>query len=585
MRMRALIPLLLSLTLGPAQPASAEIPPPPCSTCVDILVAMADSPDPVGPGTELRYTIDLSNAGPGIALGVTLTDQIPSNTTFVSFSYVSPSGGADALVTAPPAGGGGAVTVRIPTLTPNDVRVFVITVRVNGDLADGSTITNIVAATATAPAETTPQNNTATTTTVVDHRDPTLSLSISDSPDPVYAGLNGASRGGGFRYYITVTNESASSAARNVTLTDPVPANTTFWALVQNSGPAFEITGPPKKGTGIVTATIASLAPGASAAFSLLLEVDCGAQDGSVIVNTANVSWSASSGDAGSVDATATTAVETVANIGFTRGGAEGPIAAGRDLTYEFTIGNEGWSDSQNVIFRDDIPAHTSFVSFSQLSGPAATLTTPPEGGAGEVAATMPTLPCGKSADFRLVVRVDPDTAAGVVISNTATVTASTRDPNGGGYYRNSRTTETNVTAFTADLAVSVADAPDPVPPGSVVSYDIAVINNGPDQATNLWLYDVVPFNTSFVSFSQTGGPAFALTTPDLARGTVTAQGALGSGESASFRLVVRVDAGTAPGTVITDSAQVKSYDAYDPITSSNTASATTDVVAPPPGG
>jgi uncharacterized repeat protein (TIGR01451 family) len=467
----------------------------------------------------------------------------------------------------------------------NDHRLFVITVKINADAADGSTITNAATAAATAPAETAPQNNAATTMTVVDHRDPTLSLSISDSPDPVYAGLTGASRGGGFRYYVTVTNESASSAAQDVTLTDPVPANTTFWALIQNSGPAFEITAPPKKGTGTVRATIASLAPGASAAFSLLVDVDCDAQDGSAIVNTATVSWSASGGNVGSIDATATTSVETVANIGFTRAGAEGPIAVGRDLTYEFTIGNEGLSDSQNVIFRDDIPAHTSFVSFSQISGPAATLTMPPEGGAGEVAATMPTLPCGRSADFRLLVRVDPDTAAGVVISNTATVTASTRDPNGGGYYRNSATTETNVTAFTADLAVSVADAPDPVPPGSVVSYDIAVINRGPDEATNTWLWDSVPFKTSFVSFSQTGGPAFALTWPTSPYDVqgVSAQGVLASGESATFTLVVKIDPGTAAGTVITDSAQLKSYDAYDPGRADNIASATTEVTAASP--
>jgi uncharacterized repeat protein (TIGR01451 family) len=271
--------------------------------------------------------------------------------------------------------------------------------------------------------------------------------------------------------------------------------------------------------------------------------------------------------------------VATVANIGFTWINDEGPVAAGRDLTYEFTVGSEGPSDSQNVTFRDDIPAYTTFVSFSQLFGPAATLTTLPDGGTGTVTAVIPTLPCGKSAGFRLVVHVDPDTAAGTVISNTATVTASTRDPNGGGYYKNSVTRNTDVTAFTADLAVSVAVAPDPVQAGSVLSYDIAVMNSGPDQATDIWLWAGVPSHTTFVSFTQTGGPAFTLSSPAMANGV------LASGESATFTLVVRVDPDTAAGEVITNSAQVKSYDAYDPARADNIASATTDVTAAPPPG
>jgi uncharacterized repeat protein (TIGR01451 family) len=577
--------LLLSVSVGPAQPGNAEIPPaPPCSTCVDIAIAMSDSPDPVRAGSELTYTINLWNTGPGIALGVTLTDQLPAKTTFVSFKDASPSGGVDALVTAPPTGGRGVVTVTIPTLRPNsqgDLRLFVITVKADADAAGGSTITNTAAATATAPADAMPENNTATTTTLVDQPDSALSLSLADGPDPVYAGQNGMSRSGGLKYFITVTNESASSEAVNVTLSDQVPPNTTFSAWGQNSGPAFTLTSPPynSNSTGTVTARIDSLAAGTSASFLLIVNVDCSLRDGTVILDTANVSWGTSG--ASSTSATTTTLVATVANIGFTWSNADGPVAAGRDLTYEFTVGSEGPSDSQNVTFKDDIPAHATFVSFSQLFGPAATLTTPPDGGTGTVTAVIPTLPCGKSAGFRLVVNVDPDTTPGTVISNTATVTASTRDPNGGGPYANSVTRNTDVTAFTADLVLSVADAPDPVQAGSLLSYDIAAMNSGPDQATDIWLFAEVPFKTSFVSFAQTGGPAFTLSSSN----TAMANGALASGESATFTFVVRVDPGTAAGTVITDSVQVKSYDAYDPARANNSVIATTDVAAAAPPG
>ena len=50
----------------------------------DLAVTNTDSPDPVAVRANLTYTVTVFNSGPAPASGVTLTDQLPADTTFVS---------------------------------------------------------------------------------------------------------------------------------------------------------------------------------------------------------------------------------------------------------------------------------------------------------------------------------------------------------------------------------------------------------------------------------------------------------------------------------------------------------------------
>jgi uncharacterized repeat protein (TIGR01451 family) len=89
--------------------------------------------------------------------------------------------------------------------------------------------------------------------------------------------------GGTITYTITVTNLGPDAAA--VTLTDTLPANTTFVAL---SVPGHWTKTVPATGTtGTVTANVASLAPGAKAKFTLTVKVLVGTTG--TISNTASV--------------------------------------------------------------------------------------------------------------------------------------------------------------------------------------------------------------------------------------------------------------------------------------------------------
>src|SRR5205085_5787335 len=106
--------------------------------------------------------------------------------------------------------------------------------------------------------------------------------------------------------------------------------------------------------------------------------------------------------------------------------------------------------DAQNTITSDMVPAGTTFVSFTQNSGPA-------NGG---------TLPAGGTETFTLVVHANPNDANGSTITNTAFVSTTTADTNSA----NNMTSFNSVVATSADLAIAKS-GPATADAGSDVTY------------------------------------------------------------------------------------------------------------------
>jgi uncharacterized repeat protein (TIGR01451 family) len=84
-------------------------------------------------------------------------------------------------------------------------------------------------------------------------------------------------------------------------------------------------------------------------------------------------------------------------------------VTAGNNLTYTITVHNCTGSLAPTVSLVDPLPAGTTFVSASKLSGdPAWSLVTPPVGSGGTVQASIANLLGGDSAVFQIVVYVVP---------------------------------------------------------------------------------------------------------------------------------------------------------------------------------
>jgi uncharacterized repeat protein (TIGR01451 family) len=103
----------------------------------------------------------------------------------------------------------------------------------------------------------------------------------------------------------------------------------------------------------------------------------------------------------------------------------------------------------------------------------------------------------------------------------------------------------------TADLSITKAATPNPVLPGSNITYTITVQNVGPQDATSVAWDDALPPGTTFVSL--TGPAGWSLVTPAVG-GTGTVTGTrliLTVADGAQvFTLVVQVDAGVKNGTL-----------------------------------
>ena len=94
--------------------------------------------------------------------------------------------------------------------------------------------------------------------------------------------------GSNITYTLTVTN--GETTAVGVTLSDTLPANTTFQSFTAPSG--WTVSTPAVGATGTVTASIGSLAANTSATFTLVVQVSSSAQGGSTIANTATITTS-----------------------------------------------------------------------------------------------------------------------------------------------------------------------------------------------------------------------------------------------------------------------------------------------------
>jgi len=519
-------------------------------TQADLSVTNLASPNPVTAGNNITYTQTVTNNGPATANAPVLTETLPANTTFVSLS----GSGWTCTATSP-------YTCTAPAaMAANTTASFTFVVKVNSNVASGTNITQTDSVTST----TGDPNSGNNSVTVVDPVGDSADLAITNSPNPVPvpAGTN-------ITYTQVVTNNGPSTAT-SVTMTEITPPNTTFQSLTSPGG-TWSCSTPSIGGTGTISCTDASFAPG-TATFTIVLRVTAGTAAGTAINDTATVSSSVSDSNSANNSATAADVVATAtqADLVVTDSASPTSVAAGSNVTYTQSVTNQGpAATSAGMTFTQTTPPNTNFQSIVSPGGTWSCVT-PSVGGTGTITCTNSgSLAVNGTANFTLVLQVNSGTPSGTSITDTVTSTAANIVP---GLTTNTASTTVIVAnANSADVAIVKTATPNPVTQDTLLTYTLAVSNNGPASATNVTVTDTLPSTVTYESSTTTQG------TCSEAGGTVTCQ--LGTMLNAGTATITVVTLPTASG-IVTNTATVTA-DQADSNTANNTSTWSETVTAP----
>jgi uncharacterized repeat protein (TIGR01451 family) len=140
-------------------PSPSPTPPPPPQTAADVRVSITAAPASVQLGERVAYSVLVSNAGPDAATGVTLSDALPPQATFVeATSAAGCVAGATVRCAIGSIESGSSVALRI-VLAPGTPGAFVNTISVAANQGDPQAGNNRVSQTTAVddPSGTSPQ--------------------------------------------------------------------------------------------------------------------------------------------------------------------------------------------------------------------------------------------------------------------------------------------------------------------------------------------------------------------------------------------------------------------------------------------
>ncbi|MFE2408521.1 hypothetical protein ACFXDE_09275 [Kitasatospora sp. NPDC059408] len=433
--------------------------------------------NPVVPGQQIQWRVTVTNSGPSRARNVVVTDTVPTGVSGASMK-------ADADNAPCPISGGTATcpAVEIPA---------------------GQTLTWTLSGTLDANATTTPANS----VTVTGGPDPTASThtavaSPSNSPSP-QANLsvskvlltNPVVPGQQIQWRVTVTN-NGPSRARNVVVTDQVPAGVSGASMTASDGTACPISG------GTATCPAVEIAAGDSTSWTLSGTLDSNA----TITPTNGVTVTGGPDPTASshtVVASPSNSPSPQANLSVSKVLLTNPVVPGQQIQWRVSVTNNGPSRARNVVVSDQVPSGVNDASMrADADGTNCPIAT------GVASCPAVEIPVGQTVTWTLSGTLASDATA--TPANSVTVTGGP-DPTASTH--TAVASPSNSPSTQANLSVSKVLLTDPVVPGQQIQWRVSVTNNGPSRARNVVVTDTVPNGVSGAGMTASDGTVCPIAT------------------------------------------------------------------------
>lgn len=197
------------------------------------------------------------------------------------------------------------------------------------------------------------------------------------------------------------------------------------------------------------------------------------------------------------------------------------PATVGQPLTYTVTAHNNGPDTARDVLIIDELPASIDFVSVSTSQGDCSHTN-------GVVTCEIGNLAAGAAVEVTVV--VVPLEPGEIVNTATAVSIDYDPDPDSSTIIITTPVDDADTGPGEANLALAKSASPSPGEVGQPLTFEFSLLNQGPDDATNVVLSDSVP-----PSFQITGANASAGGNCGISAQTVTCDWtSLASGASAS---------------------------------------------------
>jgi uncharacterized repeat protein (TIGR01451 family) len=372
----------------------------------DLYISKSKYSGSAAPGSDVQYGIYYSNVGyKKPAHDVRITDTLPALTTYISDTN---SAGFTTVIT------GDTMVWTKPLVSTGESGELYLTVHISDTTSLGDLLTNTVRISTSDPEY---FGN-------YDNNEYAYCLTLGSDLSIFKGRLPGDAGPGGVITYVLYYLNEGGGMARDVRITDTLPALTTYISDTNSADFTTAIT------EEIVVWTKPSVSGGEQGWFALTVRISDTASLDDLLTNTVRISTSDEEYEYNNNEYTSQLTLRPDLEIN-NKWKSSGEAEPGRNIEYGIGYHNAGGGAAHDVRITDTLPAWTTYVSSDSVPGFTRVIT------GNAVVWTKPLVPGGEWGWFFLTVHISATAPSGGLLLNIARISSSDRESD---YSNNSHT-------------------------------------------------------------------------------------------------------------------------------------------------